>query len=85
MACLMSCAKFYLEIQDCTDGENPLTMARLENSIIEFKHCTKADQNDALDELTQSFKTRSENQVISSIQHLSALETTFPLKNKTKS
>lgn len=81
----MKCAQFYLEIQDCTDGENPLTMARLEKSIIEFKHCTKADQNDALDELTQSFKTRNENQVMDSIEHLFALETTFPLKNKTKS
>ena len=34
VACLLNCAEFYLEIQDCTDGGNPLTMARLENPKI---------------------------------------------------
>ena len=85
VACLLNCAEFYLEIQDCTDAENPLTMARLEKPIIEFKHCTKKDQNDALDDRTQGLSTQSKHYIPDQIQQLAALETTYPLKNKTKS
>lgn len=84
MACILNCAEFFLEIQDCTNTENPLTMARLEDPKIDFKHCTKSDQNDALDDLIQGL-TNTNTNFFDQTLHLSALETTFPLKNKTKS
>ena len=65
--------------------DNPLIMARLENPLVDFKHCTKEDQNDALDDRTCKTDCTKRPELFESMVDLSHLETSFPLKNKTKS
>jgi len=60
-------------------------MARLENPLINYKHCTPFDQSDSLDEITLKRVSKNNTSQSETLDHLKSLETMFPLKNKTKS